>query len=168
MVALLKPASKRPLRGPDFAGLMAMFDANYKRLGWLCPARGTAFRSRADGSPDLFMEIVKRHAYTTELRLTYFFAEGRGAQADPDAHLRIYHDAHQAEIMSCRPGMSFRRLHGPWVPSAQELQRRWTINRFLSKWLDYLLYQGHAVDTFRPVRALPEHRNQVRERPVSG
>lgn len=157
MVLIARQQSRLELEGPNFAGLMTMFDANFKRLGWLCPMKDHAWRSRADGSPDLFLQIIERHAYTTELRLTYFFPEGQGAKADPDAVLRVYHDARQAEIISCRPGRSFRRLHGPWVPSPDELQRRWNLNRFLAKWLDYLLARGHALDTFRPVNALPEH-----------
>lgn len=156
------------MHGPDFAGLMTMFDANFKRLGWLVPPDGDAFRSRAQGSPDLFVEVLERHPYTTELRLTHYFVEGDDAVGDPDARLRIYHDARQAEILSCRPGRSFRRLHGPWVPSPAELHRRWTINRFLFKWLDYLLDQGHAVDTFHPVSGLPDGRNPAPAEKVGG
>lgn len=159
MVLLTRKHRRHDARGPDFAGLMAMFDANYTRLGWLCPTDGVAHRSRAQGSPDLYAQVLERHPYTTELRLTYFFERGRGTRADPDARLRIYHDARQAEIMSCRPGRSFRRLHGPWVPSPDEMHRRWTLNRFLAKWLDYLLAQGHAIDTFHPVKALPRAGN---------
>lgn len=159
-MVMLGHSYRRPsAQGPDFAGLMAMFDANYTRLGWLCPTDGVAYRSRAQGSPDLYAEVLERHPYTTEMRLTYFLADGDAATADPDCRLRIYHDARQAEITACRPGRSFRRLHGPWVPSADELHRRWTLNRFLAKWLEYLLGQGHGIDTFHPVSSLPGIRN---------
>lgn len=168
MVAIARANYRRRMRGPDFAGLMIMFDVNFKQLGWLVPPDGDVFRSRAEGSPDLFAEILERHPYTTELRLTYCFTGPDGGVVDPDARLRIYHDARQAEILSCRPGRSFRRLHGPWVPSEAELHRRWTLNRFLFKWLEYLLEQGHGVDTFQPVSGMPGAGEPAATTPVRG
>jgi hypothetical protein len=37
------------------------------------------------------------------------------------------------------------------------MQRAWSKNRALERWLDYLLKQGHSVDTMCPARqAMPQ------------
>lgn len=149
------------LHRANFTGLMDLFDANYLRVVRLLPCSGSggagtrASRSRASGSPDLFFEIIEQHNYTTDLRLTYCFAGDSGAVRDPNAIVRVYHDARQAELLACTPGRQFRELHNPWVPSKDELRRRWVMNRFLFKWSSYLLRLGHAVSTFRPVTGVP-------------
>ncbi len=105
----------------------------------------------------LYLEVIECHRYTTFLRLTYLFLDQDGNSADPDAVIRLYHDAESAEVTYCHPGKSVAELTRPWLPARDLFQRRWEINRFLLKWLEYLVDQGHNPDTFVVSnRALPE------------
>ena len=111
--------------------------------------------SRVSGSPDLRMEILERHTYTTFLRLTYEFCDGEKRSYAPDAHIRFYHDAHIAEATSFNVGQGCVRTAHPSFPIRQIMQQAWRRNKALDRWLDYLLKQGHSVTT---MQAASEHR----------
>ncbi|HEB80800.1 MAG TPA: DUF1249 domain-containing protein [Chromatiales bacterium] len=127
---------------------MALYEANYVRLLALVPhlhtipATGASqVAPQVDGSPDLYLTVLERTRYTTIFRLTYYFRHGGDPVADPDARLRVYHDARLVEVLSCRDGRAPR-------PGARlGLMHRWQANLFLEKWLNYCLRQGHC---FRP------------------
>ena len=106
--------------------------------------------SRVSGSPLLRMEILERHAYTTFLRLTYEFTEGDDRSYAPDAHIRFYRDAHMAEATSYDTGQGCKRTAHPSYPPRQLLAQAWRRNRALDRWLDYLLRQGHSLETMKP------------------
>ena len=134
----------------SFAGLMAVYESNYRRLLVLAPGLDTleAAVSRVPGCLDLHLRVLERHRYTTLLHLTYYFEEpGGGLRADPDLTIRVYHDARQAEAVACtRP----QRGGGDGCT----LAGRWRMNRFLEKWLAYCLAQGHGFPpAVRPRRA---------------
>ena len=105
--------------------------------------------SRVSGSPDLRMEVLERHNYTTFFRLTYEFHDGEARSYAPDAHIRFYHDAHIAEATSFNVGQGCVRTAHPSFPIRQIMQQAWRRNRALDRWLDYLLKQGHSVTTMR-------------------
>lgn len=137
------------LRGADlsgtFAGLMDLYERNYiglRRLVPRLPSDYTAHRSRVPGGLDLYMQLLKRHRYTSDLRLTYFFDKLERSRAQPDLHVRIYHDARQAEVTSAH------LRHWPEFEAEQctGLRNRWRANRFLWKWLNYCLHQGHRFE----------------------
>ena len=62
--------------------------------------------SSVSGSPLLRLEVLERHPYTTFFRLTYEFREGDDRSFAPDAHIRLYQDAHLAEATSYNTGSS--------------------------------------------------------------
>ena len=68
-----------------------------------------ALVSRVSGSPLLRLDVMERHPYTTFYRLTYEFPEGADRSFAPDAHIRLYRDAHLAEATSYNPAQGFRR-----------------------------------------------------------
>lgn len=138
-----------------FAGLMALYESNYARLLALVPhlhtiavigsdhaagiAAGVAagIVSQVDGALDLHLAVLERTPYTTIVLLTYHLGhEGQGV-AEPNARLRVYHDARLVEVLSCRGA----RGSDARAPSA--LMARWHANLFLEKWLNYCLRQGH-------------------------
>jgi len=122
--------------------------------------------SKVPGSPILRLEVLERHAYTTFLRLTYQFGEDASPTFAPDAHIRLYQDARIAEATSFNTGQGCRRTAHPSYPPKHLLTQAWRRNRALDRWLDYLLAQGHSLETMRPARApLPEadERNSVKE-----
>jgi uncharacterized protein YqiB (DUF1249 family) len=143
-------------QGPEFNRLMDTYTANYRRVHLLFDELDFAndrMISRVNGEMPIYLEVTERHRYTTFLRMTYFIEDRAGCiSPDPDAHLRIYHDARMAEMTHCYPGNVSRPLFGSLVPVSDVVEHRWRVNSFLDKWLDYLLRQGHGLNTIRPAR----------------
>ncbi|MBT8047226.1 MAG: DUF1249 domain-containing protein [Xanthomonadales bacterium] len=124
----------------------------YRQLHLLLPdefAYHDSMRSRVAGSPDLRLQVLERHSYTTFFRLTYEFGEGEVRNYAPDAHIRFYHDARIAEATSFNVAQGCSRTAHPSYPVKQILQKAWRRNRALDRWLDYLLQQGHSVATMK-------------------
>ncbi len=134
-----------------FAALMSLYEANYARLLALVPHLHTIaacaapqVAAHAEGTPDLYLEVLERTRYTTTLLLTYYFTHDGGRVAEPDARVRVYHDARLVEVLSCRDG---RSPGARTADTADVLPERWEANLFLEKWLNYSLEQGRR---FRP------------------
>jgi uncharacterized protein YqiB (DUF1249 family) len=161
--------SKKPVPGsPDHAlrRLQQTQEEIYRQMLLLVPddsAFHDALVSRVSGSPLLRLDVMERHPYTTFYRLTYEFPEGADRSFAPDAHIRLYRDAHLAEATSYNPAQGFRRTAHPSYPSRHLLREAWRRNRALDRWLDYLLRQGHSVDTMRPARASSATRADAHE-----
>lgn len=149
--------SLRGTRKPKLRRLLALQEDLFHRLMLFLPdAIGSAdyLESRVGDSPVLRLEILERHPYTTFLRLTYrFVRENQAGQVQhfqPNAHIRIYHDARMAEVTSFEWRQGIQRMAHPELPPDSLLIRGWRVNRALHKWLDYLLAQGHSIDTLKP------------------
>jgi len=58
----------------------------------------------------------------------------------PDFEIRVYHDARTAEVVS---GL----LHGQQhvERKTRNLDDSWRLNRYLYKWLSYILRRGHRL-----------------------
>lgn len=132
---------------PTVGALMSLCEENYRGLLRLIPElkslRGE-LRSIRDGGLDLHLEIIEQAPFTTLLRLTYFFPHSDGKvhripQPDPDALLRVYHDAAQVEVVHLRQTSLPIRRHYQYPA----LETKWRANLFLSKWLAFCLNQGH-------------------------
>jgi uncharacterized protein YqiB (DUF1249 family) len=137
----------------------------YRQMQLLVPdasAFHDALVSRVAGSPLLRLDVIERHPYTTFYRLTYEFREGENRNFAPDAHIRLYRDAHLAEATSYNPGQGFRRTAHPAYPAKHLLAEAWRRNRALDRWLDYLLRQGHSVETMRPADRRAGHSVEAR------
>lgn len=132
----------------SFAALMELYEANYMRLRCLCPnlsdMEGDYAISHVAGHMDLHLRLLDQSRYTSTISLTYLFKEGGELHAKPDLVIRLYADARQAEVMSHRCQLL------PRLPENNEdtsLLCRWRSNRFLYKWLQYCLKQGHGFRT---------------------
>lgn len=129
-----------------FAGLMDLYERNYiglRRLAPRLPQQPMTLHSCVPGSLNLHLRVLERHRYTTDLVLTYLFERDDGWHPEPNLGIRIYHDARQAEVMSAQ------LRHWPVFTAEQcnALHHRWRVNRFLWKWLNYCLHQGHRFPT---------------------
>jgi len=129
-----------------FAGLMDLYERNYisiRRLIPVLPEVNSSLISHVPGNLNLHLAVVEKFRYTTELGLTYYFFKDNSMVAEPDLRLRIYHDARLAEVMSAH------LRHWPSFEASEEsssvshVRARWHVNRFLYKWLNYCLHQGH-------------------------
>lgn len=142
--------------------LPELHSALYRALNVLLPdglGHSDLLMSRVAGGPDLYLEVIERHPYTTFLRLSYLIGEEH--QHSPNAHVRIYHDASMAEATAFSPQQGIQRFAGPDLSVSGLVVRSWRLNKALLKWLDYLLVQGHGPDTMcplhdHPAAAMPE------------
>jgi uncharacterized protein YqiB (DUF1249 family) len=151
MVTFSQPSGLR--KHPVLKRLQEVQEEIYRQLHLLIPdhiAFNDSLISRVAGSPDLRLEVLERHSYTTFFRLTYEFREGEERIYAPDAHIRFYHDAHIAEATSFNLKQGCIRTAHPSYPPKQILQQAWRRNRALDRWLDYLLRQGHCVVSMQP------------------
>lgn len=136
----------RACRPRSFVGLMTLYESNYVRLRWLLPELEELESERisvvADDLP-LHVNLVQRSRYTTTLNLTYFFDEAGQKVADPDLYVRIYHDAKLAEAMACKDQHRHSLLRSYETDHGSELQRRWSRNMMLNKWLEFCSEKDH-------------------------
>ena len=128
---------------PTVGALMDQCEENYGYLLRLAPELSAMEKrhvSSLDGHIALHLEILEQTRYTTLIHLTHHF-EGDGLEkADPDAVLRVYHDARQVEVLDLKQHVL------PLVrkPDMCSLERKWRLNLFLSKWLGYCCRQGYC------------------------
>jgi uncharacterized protein YqiB (DUF1249 family) len=127
---------------------MALYEANFIKLTSLIPnvthVSGAQLSDDTDDC-DLFFQINMRARYTCEFELTYLFPEADGSvSADPGLHSKAYFDARMVEVLHWAPDHRHEALVSISKMAAVVLEQRWALNIMFSKWLDYLLDQGHA------------------------
>lgn len=135
-----------------FAWLMGLYADNYWRL-----VRGLGpdnlevghYRSSVGDGLDLSIDVVERHPYTLELRLSYLFRDAATGAPDPSAFVRIYRDAQLAEVTACYVGARLQDVLGLHPEPRSVMQHRLRMNAFLGKWLEYLEGRGHSRFTVR-------------------
>jgi hypothetical protein len=148
-------ARRIPRQVRDLAALMDLYENNYLHLLQLVPEiellEGTRI-SQVAGALDLYLTILERQKYTTTLSLTYYFQEDGQRILEPNAHIRVYHDAKVVEILHHQRR---KRTVGRqrWRPEQRrgQLERLWRKNRFLQKWLGFCLHQGHIFFRCTPI-----------------
>jgi uncharacterized protein YqiB (DUF1249 family) len=129
---------------------MALYEGNFIKLNALAPSLGLAGSrvariSRSSRDLDLHLCVDAVTRYTIDLRLTYLFEDAAGLAADPDLQLRVYLDARMVEVISWSISHRHEVLRQLAVSSSRELDRRWSRNIMLGKWLDYLGDMGHCL-----------------------
>lgn len=133
-----------------FEFLMGLYAENYHRLTRLFAPQRLApgrYVSDVDDGLDVLLHVQECHPYTLELELTYDFVDARTGQRAPSAQLRMYTDAHVAEALHCHPGQHLWQVLGPFSSAHTVFQHRLRMNSFLSRWLEYLVEQGHSIGT---------------------
>jgi len=137
----------------SLGALMALYEGNFLKLTAMAPAlrrpghrlrTASALRSRVARDLDLHLTVEGEARYTVDLRLTYLFAEPAGPVADPDLRLRLYRDAGMVEVLGWSGTHRHPVLRRLAQDAGRELDRRWSSNMMLGKWLDYLGDMGHA------------------------
>ena len=149
---LEKPQAILPGR---FAWLMGLYAENYHRLARLFAPQRLAigsYVSSLDDGLDVRLDVQERHRYTLDLHLTYCFVDSDTGELAPSAQLRMYHDAHMAEVMHCHADRRLIHAIGPLKPARSVFVQRLRMSSFLNRWLEYLAEQGHSVGTLEPLR----------------
>ena len=134
-------------RRPSVGDLLTLCEENYHYLMSLVPQLrelSGSHRSRRPDHQDLHLTIVEQTRYTTLIRLTYEFGQDDAGAAndiaDPDALLRVYHDARQVEVEDLRQ----QALPTGKLYEAPGLENKWRVNLFVAKWLAFCASQGHV------------------------
>lgn len=142
MISLAPGKAAVPLEAPpkSFAALMELYEINYLFMRRLMPRpfeEGVRLDSTAGATP-LYLRVLDRGPYTTTVELTHLFegSAGEGVDVLPDLTVRVYHDARVAEVL-CVSGKSLRG-------GGESLATRWSVNRFLNRWLRFCLGEGHC------------------------
>jgi len=138
-----------------FAYLMGLYAENYHRLArTFAPQELTtgSYCSSVDDGLDLHLDIIERHPYTLELRLSYCMLDRETGEPSPSAWLRMYRDAHVAEATHCHPSKRLWQDLGPFPPAKTVFQQRMRMATFLNRWMEYLAEQGHSRGTLAPAK----------------
>ncbi|MGA9851677.1 MAG: DUF1249 domain-containing protein [Gammaproteobacteria bacterium] len=137
----------RLVRPRSFAGLMTLYEGNHARLRKLLGNLWRLPSSLVSTSPtdlSIHLTLDERSRYTASLRMTYRFDISGHAVSDPNLLLRIYHDARLVEAVSCCEQPWHAIFKGSDLIAVSELERRWTLNILLSKWLEHCLDHRHV------------------------
>lgn len=157
MSATSTPSVAQRIRYPRlgrFAYLMGLYAENHARLTRMFdPARLAPGRyvSSVGDRLDVHLEIVERHRYTVEMRITYAITDPQTGEPDPSAHIRFYGDARQAEATHCYIGRRWQDVLGVRPDIQRLVGHRLRMNGFLNKWLEFLAEQGHSQFTLERV-----------------
>lgn len=138
-----------------FAWLMGLYGENHERLVRLfAPQRleTGSYRSSVGDGLDLRLDILERHRYTLDLHLTYAFVDATTGEPAPSAQLRMYNDAHVAEVLACCADRRLISMIGELEPARTVFEKRLQRSTFLSRWLEYLGEQGHSLATLEIAR----------------
>jgi uncharacterized protein YqiB (DUF1249 family) len=144
---LVRPSTLLPSR---FAWLMGLHAENYHRLTRLFAPQELAlgsYLSSLDDGLDVRLDVREKHRYTLDLHLTYCLVDSETGEQTPSAQLRMYNDAHMAEVLDCRADRRLARAIGPLRPARSIFQQRARMSSLLKRWLEFLAEQGHSVGT---------------------
>lgn len=144
------PEKQKRRTSGRFASLMEQYEHNYILVRLLIPSLsdmhgGRLYVSRVEGCLNLELSQIVHDRYTTTFNLTYRFGadqrKHRQPDLQPDLQVRIYHDARACEVVTgiLSTGRISRKPR-----QVRSLDGTARMNRFLSKWLGYLLRQGHG------------------------
>ena len=130
----------------SFSALMALYESNFLILNQLIDGLEVfsgASVSYSEQDCNLYFSIEKRTKYTCQFRLTYLFNEVNGYSADPDLLANVYFDARIVEVLSWSIDHQHSVLKSLDHRSSRDLGVCWNKNIMFSKWLDYLIENGH-------------------------
>ena len=130
-----------------FTWLMDLYADNYLRLCTLVDLEALhpgVYFSEGDDGLMLRIEVLERHRFTLEFKLSYTLRDDRTGALDPSAMIRIYLDSAQAEVSHCYIGRRWQDVLGIHPTPAQMVSHRLRMNGFLNKWLLYLKQQKHG------------------------
>ena len=131
----------------DLQQHMAECDANYHRLtrmlpGLTKPEVNEFSLALPDLSATVVFNVLERGPYTTLLNINFAGDDLWLGMVTPQMEVRVYHDAHSAEVVSYQNENYF---HGKYeYPNTRMRQRdeKVQVNRFLSEFLSHCMEHG--------------------------
>ncbi len=143
----LRTTDTRTPHASRFAWLMALYAENFRRIQQVVDLAALdegRWCSQVGDGLDLHVDVLARHRYMLELRMSYAFADPATGMPEPSAYVRVYLDACQAEVTHCYVGQRWQDVLGTHPPAHTVFAHRLQMNTFLSKWLEHLRGAGHG------------------------
>jgi len=118
-------------------------EANFLKLFRLIPDL-KQIQDKATGysnnKPDLQVRIIERAPYTLTVELSHCFGDSKIDELlEPAVKVRLYLDAHLAEVMHDHYRSHVSRVIKDPGQYADIMDYKWSLNYFLEKWLDHCL-----------------------------
>lgn len=103
-----------------------------------------AGKSRVEGYMDLGFDLLYRSPERLVIALSHYYRHPSGDMiADPDMEIAVFIKREQAEALTYQDSFGFRAVAGGDGECDKHCQR--DLNRFLSRWLNNLITQGHCI-----------------------
>ena len=100
---------------------------------------------RLDDESLITIEVRESHKYTSFLHLKHVFADGLSRVLDFELNIRLYHDAHQAEVFT-HDGRAIEAKLGYPNRLMQQTDEKSNLNHFLGALLQHCLLRGRSVE----------------------
>jgi uncharacterized protein YqiB (DUF1249 family) len=120
--------------------LAKLCEANYERLLRLVPwldGMACSAVAGAEGKPPLHLQLLEHSPHTLTLELSHCF--GFESLLEPAVRIRVYLDARAAEALSDHARPKVHEALGRQPRARDVMDYKWTLNYFLSQWLDHCL-----------------------------
>jgi uncharacterized protein len=124
--------------------------SNYQKLLRLIPelsALETATIGYSSCKPALYLEILDKSPYTITLRLSHYFANKTNGLFEPDVKIRVYLDAQLVEVLRDHARSNVSSVIKNPGQSEDILNYKWSLNYFLSKWLDHCIQTEYLFES---------------------
>ena len=135
--------------------LAKLCEANFERLVRLIPdmAGMTTYSvAHAHGKPSLHVQLLEHSPYTVTLELSHCFSKGFELLLEPAVKIRVYFDARAAEVLSDHARPKIHQAFGRSGNAREVLDYKWSLNYFLSQWLDHCLANHYSFAISRAER----------------
>jgi Uncharacterized protein conserved in bacteria len=121
-------------------------ESNYQKLFKLIPDL-MLFKEAAIGlAPNhttLHLDIIERTPYTMTVELSHCFNRNKDELLAPAVKIRVYLDAHLAEVLSDHARAGVGQVFKDPGLSREIMNYKWRLNYFLQKWLDHCLKKDY-------------------------
>ena len=91
------------------------------------------------------IQVKESHKYTSFINLTHVFADDMNIVLDFQLHIRLYHDAGQAEVFT-EDGRAIEARLGYPNRLMQQIDEKNNLNRFLGDLLQHCLLRGRSTE----------------------
>lgn len=140
--------------------LEQLCEGNYQKLLRLIPGLMSIDDHTigcAEEKPSLHVQIQGKTTYTLTLTLSHSFDGDDRQLLEPAVKIRVYRDAGLVEVLRDHARPPVAQVYRNPGQSREIMDYKWSLNYFLSKWLDHCLQTDYAFSTLDlPVAAVGE------------
>jgi len=125
-------------------------ETNYQKLLRLIPGLPEIEDNAvgcSQGKPSLHVQILEKCTYTLTLTLSHCFNKNNRQLLEPAVKIRVYLDAGLVEVLRDHVRTPVSRVYRHSGQSREIMDYKWSLNYFLSKWLDHCLQTDYAFSS---------------------